>query len=194
MNEDADPFTQLGCEPRFALSNELIRQRQRASLALSHPDRTMDPMRRAEAMRASAAISAAARTLLDPVTRAETLLRMAACDAAPSPSPALLMSSLDWRDEIEHARASHDLMAMAAARRPVESRMAEVLSELTEAIDGTAATGTSTMMGDRSEVPTRADHLSAGRPRVADPPRAGALLTELRMLRRLLEVPEEQGP
>lgn len=179
--------------PRFSLAEGEVRRRQRAALSKTHPDRAADPVQRAAAVRESAAISAAARTLLDPVARAEALLRMASVDSAPPPPPELLMSTLEWREELDAARAGGDAAALAETRRPLEARLAEVLNELADAIDGDRG-----VRAD-AEPPSAADGAGPSRAhttvsvRIADPQRAGALLTELRMFRRLLESPPEPG-
>lgn len=172
---DADPFSLLGVVPQFAISDDEIRQRQRAALAATHPDRFSDPVRRDSAMRASAAISAAARVLLDPAARAEALLAMAGHSTATPAPPELLMASLAWRESLDEAHGAGDPAALAEARQPVEVRRAEVIDELAEAIDGSDETR------------------GVGLPRIADWQRARALLTELRLLRRLLESPQERG-
>lgn len=130
-------------------------------------------MRKATAMRESAAVSAAARDLIDPVRRAEILLRGAGVEVAPTPPPELLMSSLEWRESLEEAKRGGDAHAIFAVVGPIEERMFRVLRELNEAIDG-----------------PRMEDDSVSTPReqaVFDPPRAAALLTEFRLLRRVLE-------
>lgn len=178
---DDDPFIRLDCPTRFGIDDDFIRSRQREVLARLHPDRERDPVRRAMAMRESAAASSAARTLRDPALRAEWLMRLAGAGAA-VPAPAeLLMASLAWREAIEQGR-SEGAEALAEARGPVEARLAEVLAELAEAIDGDGAGSPNSIT--RGLGNDRSVHIS-------NPAQAAALLTELRLLRRLLEDPVE---
>ncbi|MBX3356660.1 MAG: hypothetical protein KF724_13275 [Phycisphaeraceae bacterium] len=169
-----DPFERLGCPRRFRVADEEIRALQRSALARAHPDRAGDAMQRANDLRESALISAAARVLRNPIERAAILLRQAGIDPAPPAPPALLMQSLEWQEAIESARAEGEA-PLAAARAPVEARRDEVLAELAEAIDGEfvareggAETG--------AEPPTRGEP-SAGHAHAAreEPVRGGGL-------------------
>lgn len=162
MNPPEDPFERLGAPRRFALEEAQVRELQRAALAEVHPDREPDPVRRAMALRASAAISAAARTLLDPKLRAEWLIRGTGVDPAPPPSSELLMEMLEWTERVDEARASGG-EAIAAEVAALQTRRADLVRRLGEALDGGA-----------DPAPNRARL-------------AAAMLTELRLVDRLLE-------
>lgn len=175
-----DPFARLGLPKRFAIDEAAIRDAQRRALARLHPDREPDPLRKATAMRESAAVSAAARLLLDPDHRASALLLLAGADelASKETPRELLMESLEWMEALVEARRTGDAAAVAAVREPIEARQAELLRALTEAIDGAPAAGTT---DEGMAAPTPRESI------VADPALAASLLTEFRIIRRLLE-------
>lgn len=189
MNERDDPFARLGVPRRFRLRNEVIRERQRQALARCHPDRAADPMARALAVRESAAISAAAQCLLDPRSRAEALLRGAGVEPAPAP-PGLLMEMLEWRERVEASMHAEAPGAMELERAEISERVARIRQQLGDAIDGAEDPRTGQGGAEGASDKTRgapALARASDAALIADPTRAGALLTELRLVERLLE-------
>jgi len=189
VSAEDDPFSRLRLPRRFRVSESEIRERLRSALGQVHPDRAVDPVARALALRESAAISAAARCLLDPRSRAEVLIRAAGADPAPAAPPALAMEMLEWRERVEEAKQRGDPSEAARERATIAARIEQIRTALAEAIDGAAekrpgdarAGGGPGSSGARGSGPG-----SSGAP-IADPIRAGALLTELRLVERLLE-------
>ncbi len=99
-----DPFALLDLPRRFDLEDHRIEQAYLTRAAALHPDRFNDPLQQADAVRQSARINDARRTLLDQESRAGALLRLfageqhGASDALPD---GFLMEILDVREEME---------------------------------------------------------------------------------------------
>lgn len=155
-----DPFARLGLPRRFGVRDAEIRERLRVMLAGVHPDREPDPVRRAMTLRDSAAISAAARRLLDPRDRAESLLRAAGVEPAPPPPPSLLLEMLEWTERVDEALATKDASAIDACIAEVRARRENLLGRMEESFD----------------------HAEGG-----EGVAAAEMLTELRLVDRLLE-------
>ncbi|KAI0850580.1 Co-chaperone Hsc20 [Daldinia vernicosa] len=125
---------------RFAIDVRALRREFLALQATAHPDLAppgASSKRRAEA--ASSRINDAYRTLADPLSRAQYLLRLrwgidaAGEEAARVEDPELLMLVLETREAIEEAEAEEDLEGLRAENeariRESEDRLARAFEE-----------------------------------------------------------------
>ncbi len=140
-----DHFALFQLPQRFALDGEALSAQWRRLQALVHPDRFAGSgaAQSRLAMQWSTLVNTAYRTLLDPLTRAAYLceLRGVAIDAERNTAMPLefLEEQMEWRDQLEQARAHDDAQALQALRERVGQRRDEVLRELTLRLDGSAA-------------------------------------------------------
>lgn len=99
-----DPFVRLDLPRTFDLADTQIEQAYLAKASQLHPDRFSDPVEQAEAVRESALVNDARRTLLDEETRARTLLRLLGGGETSKEDDlpeGFLMEILEVREEME---------------------------------------------------------------------------------------------
>ncbi len=140
-----DHFARLGLESRFDVSRDAL---ERAYLELSrrfHPDRfaTAGSQTRRRAMEASSLLNEAYKTLRDPVSRAEYLVRLGGTDldstdpkrGAPAPEQAFLVEMLERRERLERVLGD-GADALSALRDEVERELDECLDAAVRALSG----------------------------------------------------------
>ncbi|MFL5302625.1 MAG: Fe-S protein assembly co-chaperone HscB [Anaeromyxobacteraceae bacterium] len=132
----ADAFALLGLPRAFALDPADLDRRHHALARECHPDRFVRaaPRDRREALARATAVNDAHRTLRDPRTRAEHLLRLAGVDVAAEErsacDPGLLEAQLELREALAAARAAGDAATVAAIAAAARARLAAVDAEL----------------------------------------------------------------
>jgi molecular chaperone HscB len=134
----ADYFAVFGVDRRYDADMTQLEARYRELSRKLHPDRfaTADARARRASLQRSVQLNEAWRTLKDPFRRAEYLLSLAGVTLAKEVPPALLMETLELREELGDARAAgdeHKVQAMAAAMR------ARVAAAMQVVHDGLAA-------------------------------------------------------
>lgn len=123
----ATHFDLLGLPRRYDIAVDEVRRAHRALAMETHPDRFAegDPEALALATRLSAALNEAARTLIDPVSRADYWLTLS---GGPSSAEVrdvpgdLLMEVMAIRERIEEARGTGDLEAIRRLRVELTDR------------------------------------------------------------------------
>lgn len=106
-----DPFAVLDVPRRYDLDRRTVESAHLRLLAALHPDRIADPIRRAEAVSATADANEARDILLDDERRAETLLTLlggAPHDSERSLPPGFLVEVLELREKLDEAIAAED--------------------------------------------------------------------------------------
>lgn len=94
-----DPFQELGLQRQFAIDESAVRRLQLSLLARWHPDRHPEGVAREAAQLRCSRINAAAKTVLDPVERAQAILDILhASSEAPSLSQEQLLELLERRE------------------------------------------------------------------------------------------------
>lgn len=131
-----NPFATLGLRPDFALDKKVVIERKVELNKALHPDRYVGrpATERREALGKSLEVNAAARRLLDPVSRAEALLEMLDCplseEGAPQPEAAFLMEIMDLRQSLRDAGKSRDVDRIEQLMQAVRSRRKRTVDEL----------------------------------------------------------------
>ncbi len=140
-----DHFALFGLEPRFALDTEALSRAWRRLQALVHPDRFAgggDAQARV-AMQWSTLVNTAYRTLLDPLARAGYLCELRGVPIDAERNTAMPVDFLDeqmqWREDLDEARAGGDPQALQGLAARVEQRRAEVLRSIARHLDGAPA-------------------------------------------------------
>ncbi len=132
----ADYFAVFGVARRYDVDFADLEARYREQSRKLHPDRfaKADPRARRASLQRSVQLNEAWRTLKDPFKRAEYLLSLSGVTLAKEVPPALLMETLELREELAEARAAGDdgrVQTMARAMRTrVEAAMQAVASGL----------------------------------------------------------------
>jgi molecular chaperone HscB len=133
-----DHFAVLGLERRYDLARADVEARQRELSRLVHPDRyatASAPERRSSLLWATA-VNDAAKTLRDPVRRAEYLLKLQGLDVGDEQGgqrhvePAFLMEMLERREELAAARGRHDDARVEALAAGVKRQREALLGEI----------------------------------------------------------------
>ena len=130
-----DDFALLGLPARYDLDAALLRERYLSLARVVHPDRLVgaDDGQRRLALRLSAMLNDAYRTLADPLKRAEYLLTLCGGETSAddrSVPQDVLTETLLWREEIDEAREAQDAGALAALRRQIEQRYSALQDEI----------------------------------------------------------------
>lgn len=132
-------FDLLGLPRRYCLAPALLEERYRDEARAHHPDRHVKDetrLRVASALR-TAELTAAYRTLKDPVRRAEYLLELdgvRVCDehAACPATPEFLGQMMELREGLMEARLEGDESRVAALGVEVRGRYAQAMKEMEE--------------------------------------------------------------
>ncbi len=100
-----DPFARLGFERAYSMETASITRARVSLLAKLHPDRHIDDLSRAQALRDAAEVNEAARVLVDPEARAQALLDLMDPSGAPvSLSTDELMDLMERREAAQGVR------------------------------------------------------------------------------------------
>jgi molecular chaperone HscB len=132
----ADHFAVLGVDRRYDVDLDDLEARYRELTRRLHPDRfaKADPRARRASLQRSVQLNEAWRTLRDPLRRAEYLIAAGGLKVGNDVPPALLMETLELREELAEARAAGDdakVQAMARAmRQRLHAAMAGVAADL----------------------------------------------------------------
>jgi molecular chaperone HscB len=122
----ASHFAVLGVAGRYAVDVADLEGRYKDLSRKVHPDRfaTGDPRARRASLQRTVQLNEAWRTLRDPVRRAEYLLKLAGVAvAAEEVPPALLMETLELREELGEARAAGDDAKVARMGETMQARV-----------------------------------------------------------------------
>lgn len=147
-NESAlnlDYFQLLNLRPTFTIDEASLNNAFRAATRLIHPDRfaNADDAAKSTAIRLSALLNEAARTLKDPLLRAEYLLKLAygpdAITVRDVPKN-LLVDVMMMREQLEEARASGDHQTLNDLRESIQLRRQKTLDLLAQSADSLAHT------------------------------------------------------
>jgi molecular chaperone HscB len=142
-DERADHFTVLGVARRYDVDVGDLERRYKELSRQLHPDRfaKADPRARRASLGRTVQLNEAWRTLKDPVRRAEYLLVLAGVKVgAGEAPPALLMETLELREELGEARLAGDHAKVrrmgAAMRERVAGAMSVIGNGLSDATPG----------------------------------------------------------
>lgn len=132
---------------RFALDSQALENAYRAVQAQVHPDKfahATDGEKR-RALQWATHANAAYQTLKKPLARATYLcgLHGVSIEAESNTSmpPAFLMQQMEWREQLEEARASGDLAQLESLDGEVRQFGKQLLAKVTEQIDSQADYG-----------------------------------------------------
>lgn len=139
----SDAFALLGLSPVYAIDRDALEDAYLKLAAAAHPDRHAgaDSGTRRLAMELSAAINAGYRTLRDPVSRAEYLVKLAGIDldssdavgGAPKMDQAFLIEMIERREAVAEAK-SKGPSGLAALREQIEGELDDTLDEAIDAL------------------------------------------------------------
>jgi len=129
-----DPFARLGLRRAFRIDARAVSRARIALLARLHPDRFTDELSRVQAVRDAAEVNEAATLLLDPVRRAEAILRSVDPEGK---MPALGLVELAELMERREAAASLATGSPehAEMREWIDTERARLITELAAALD-----------------------------------------------------------
>jgi len=124
--EDKSPFALTGRAPQFALDAAALDKDLRTTMRFVHPDNfaTAPEVERQRAERASALLNGAYGVLVDPVERADWLVRSQGGPAENEQRAmpqAFLHEVLEWNEQLEEARAG----SAQAGLRELQARLCE---------------------------------------------------------------------
>jgi len=127
LNLQSNDFEIFGLSPRFAVDRAALDARWKDLQREAHPDRfaTADAQAQRQAMQWSVRINEAYQRLKDPLKRAAYLCELHGAPIQAENNTAMpaafLMQQMQWREDLDEARALEDLERMAdevsAARR-----------------------------------------------------------------------------
>jgi molecular chaperone HscB len=130
----ADHFAVLGVERRYDVDPSDLEARYRELTRKFHPDRfaKADPQARRASLQRSVQLNEAWRTLKDPIKRAEYLVSSSGVAIAGAVPPALLMETLELREELGDARAAGDDRKVQAMARAMSLRLRGAMQEVAQ--------------------------------------------------------------
>jgi molecular chaperone HscB len=132
----ASYFSVFGVEPRHDVDLEALEARYRELSRKLHPDRfaKADPRARRASLQRSVQLNQAWRALKDPFQRAEYLLLLSGISLGKEVPPALLMETLELREELGDARAAGDDAKIQAMARAMRTRVQTAMQAVTEGL------------------------------------------------------------
>lgn len=144
MVKETTPFSILGLPARFALADEVIEEAWRKTIALVHPDRFAGrpAQERRVAEQWAGRINQAKDTVIDPVGRAQALLKLRGIDVASETDTRMpadfLMQQMSWREALAEA---NDAAQIDGLQAEVQAERAQLLEVLAQSLDGTPEGG-----------------------------------------------------
>lgn len=164
-------FAVLGLQARHDLRREDVEAAYLTQAQTWHPDRVGpdDVGAKRRAMEASATINAAYRTLRDPVSRLEYLVKLGGIDlnssdpehGAPSPDQAFLIDMIERREQLSAASTA---AAVSAFRAEVDDHEADALDAATAALAAGNVADAAQWLVQRRYWQRLLDEIDAGRP------------------------------
>lgn len=140
-----DHFSLFGLEPRFGLDPQALERAHRQLLSQVHPDRhaASDAASRRAALQWASRANEALEVLRRPSARAAYLCAQRGLEvdieAARAMAPDLLTWLMQWREELDEARASGDGQGIERLADTARARRESVEAELASLLDGGAA-------------------------------------------------------
>ena len=131
-------FELFGLAPRFSLDLSRLEQSFRQLQAQSHPDRyaSQTQAEQLQALQQSTMINDGYQLLRNPSSRAEFLISLAGKTASsPALSAKFLMAQLEWREAIEDACMSRDVIALEALAKRLKHKVGVQVQELATFLD-----------------------------------------------------------
>jgi molecular chaperone HscB len=138
-----DHFKLLGLPVRFAIDARALDEAHKRVQGTIHPDRfaAAPPAERRVAMQWAARANEAFTTLRSPLRRAAYLCELNGTPIEAESNTAMpgafLMQQMQWREELDEARASLDKPRLQALMDDVAARRAATLQQLETALDHT---------------------------------------------------------
>ena len=138
----ADHFAVLGVARRYQVDVADLEARYKDLSRKVHPDRfaKADPRARRASLQRTVQLNEAWRTLKDPVRRAEYLLALGGMKVAGEEDravpPALLMETLERREELAEARAEGDHAKVRRLGEATRARVAETMRAIAAGFEG----------------------------------------------------------
>lgn len=134
-----DAFSVLGLEPHFLIDRALLDERHRNLSKALHPDRhsMSSSTDRRRALNQAIAVNEAFRELKDPFSRAKLILSRSGIEVSEQTlvaSPDFLMSVMELRESLSHARRAADLKTVETLTRQVSQEQSKVTSALAAAL------------------------------------------------------------
>lgn len=126
---------------RFALDKTALEQRYRALQAEVHPDRHahLSEAERRLSLQWATQVNSAFQTLKQPLSRARYLLHLKGVDTQEETNTAMpadfLMEQMEWRESIEEARSTQDVVALEGLSRRLQLELQALHDVLTQQID-----------------------------------------------------------
>ncbi|MFI5297551.1 MAG: Fe-S protein assembly co-chaperone HscB [Polyangiales bacterium] len=144
-----DPFAALGLPRRFAFDRAQVEARHRELSKALHPDKYVNAPgnERRLALSKAVAVNEAWRVVRDPVKRAEALLASAGLGGEvgetrePMPSPDFLMEVMEAREQLEEASDAKDLSTLTKVIEAATTQQQTIEAELGAALDSALARG-----------------------------------------------------
>ena len=136
-----DYFALFGLPARQQLDADALEKSWRELAARVHPDRyaTASPAEKRVVMQWSANINEAYQVLRQPLQRARYLCERAGQpleeESKTSMAPGFLMQQMEWREQLEDARAEGNAAALEALRQEVVEYMAHLQAQVTQLLD-----------------------------------------------------------
>jgi len=131
-------FEMFGLAPRFTIDMNSLEQSFRQLQTELHPDRHASHTETEQriALQLSTTVNDGYRTLRNAASRAQCLISLAGKDESTAAlSPAFLMAQMEWREAIEEARASRDVVALEALARRLKHKVGVQEQDLAAALD-----------------------------------------------------------
>lgn len=136
-----DFFSLFNLPRRFAIDGPALEHAWRTAAALVHPDRyasSSDAEKRSALMQATR-VNEAYQTLKSPLNRARYLLTLSGVDTQEDTNTqmpaAFLMAQMEWRENIEDARAGGELERLEMLSRQLRDESRAHQAELEQALD-----------------------------------------------------------
>ncbi len=135
-------FELFGLPQRFRIDEAALTSAWHALQQRAHPDRYVQASdaEKRQALQWATFINEGLRTLREPLSRAQYLLRLAGIDAGvetnTAMAPEFLMQQMEWREAVEDAREQMNADALIGLLQRLQLEEREMLADLAESLDG----------------------------------------------------------
>jgi molecular chaperone HscB len=138
---DSNYFSLFGLPQQFDVDINVLNNHYRKIQSEVHPDKfvTASPAERMQSMQSATLANEAYQTLKDPTARARYLLKLNGIDTQENTNTSMpadfLMTQMEWRENIEEAQASKDIVALEQQLQMMKSTAKSLQQGLASALN-----------------------------------------------------------
>lgn len=137
MIQQADYFSLFDFKPQFNIDQDALKQRYLELQMQIHPDRYADKSAQEQrvAVQLTTQINDAYKTLKNPVSRAQYLLKLKAPSASAKLAPEFLMQQMELHEQLDDIKSNQSIESLHVIKHQVQSLQDDLLQTMAQQLE-----------------------------------------------------------